>query len=133
LNYAILVLCGCIFLASRTGKTSIVVASTVLRLSLLETNRSGMIAFNAILSSCVVLQQISFIMPAALLIYRRRSPEFLPRNRAFRLPSIVGWVANISVVVFGLIFTVVFCIPPFKPVTPNSMSKSHPWLQEPRA
>ncbi|KEF62511.1 uncharacterized protein A1O9_00484 [Exophiala aquamarina CBS 119918] len=99
LNYAILVVCGCIFLASRT-------------------------AFNAILSSCVVLQQISFIMPAALLIYRRRSSAFLPENRAFRLPSIVGWTANIVVVVLGLIFTVVFCIPPFRPVTPSSMNYS---------
>ncbi|OAP53714.1 hypothetical protein AYL99_12105 [Fonsecaea erecta] len=96
LNWVILVICGCIFVASQT-------------------------AFNAILSSAFVLQQISFIPPAALLLYRRRSPEFLPPNRAFRLPPVIGWTANILVVVFGLLFIGVFCIPPFRPVTASNM------------
>ncbi|KAL7904993.1 amino acid transporter [Trichoderma velutinum] len=50
-NSVSLALCGCICLASST-------------------------AFNAILGSCVVLQQWSFLMPTVLLIYRQRSEHF---------------------------------------------------------
>lgn len=125
LNYVILVICGCIFLASKTGKHP---GPSDSASTLRETDKNGNTAFNAILSSCVVLQQISFIMPAALLLYRRRSLTYLPDKRAFRLPGIVGWAANISVVVFGLIFTIVFCIPPFRPVTPSTMSESFPLI-----
>lgn len=87
---------------------------------------SWRIAFNAILGSCVVLQQWSFLMPTVLLIYRQRSEQFLPRNRTFRLQGWIGWLVNIWVIVVILALMVFFFLPPILPVSANTMSKSSP-------
>ncbi|KAK5989381.1 Choline transport protein [Cladobotryum mycophilum] len=76
-------ICGCIYLGSST-------------------------AFNAILSSSVVLQQLSYLMPTALLVYRRRSEEFLPKDRVFRLPDWFGWTVNLWLVALSTILLVFF-------------------------
>jgi choline transport protein len=84
------------------------------------------LAFNALLGSSVVLQQISFIIPAMLLIYQRRSEAYLPKNRAFALPSWLGWTTNMIVVVFASILSIFFLFPPFLPVTGTNMSELYP-------
>ncbi|KAL6693531.1 amino acid transporter [Trichoderma pleuroticola] len=97
LNAASLALCGCIYLASST-------------------------AFNAILGSCVVLQQWSFLMPTVLLIYRQRSEHFLPRDRAFRLQGWIGWFVNMWVIAVILASMVFFFLPPILPVSAGTMN-----------
>ncbi|KAL6786148.1 amino acid transporter [Trichoderma sp. SZMC 28012] len=96
-NAVSLALCGCIYLASST-------------------------AFNAILGSCVVLQQWSFLMPTVLLIYRQRSEQYLPRDRTFRLQGWIGWLVNIWVIVVILAAMVFFFLPPILPVSANTMN-----------
>lgn len=83
-------------------------------------------AFNAVLGSSALLQQLSFAIPAALLIYRRvTAPGYLPANRSFRVLVVLGYVANATVVIWTLITLVVFCWPPAQPVTGTSMSEFH--------
>ncbi|EXJ68395.1 uncharacterized protein A1O5_08187 [Cladophialophora psammophila CBS 110553] len=97
LTYGILVVCGCVFVASTT-------------------------AFNALIGSSIVLQEISFLIPVALLIYRRRGPKYLPPTRYFAPPSAVGWIANVIVVAFSLITTVFFNFPVFLPTSATTMN-----------
>ncbi|KIW13606.1 hypothetical protein PV08_08796 [Exophiala spinifera] len=97
LNTALVAVCGCIFLASST-------------------------AFNAFLGSLVVLQQFSFMIPTALLLFRRRSSKFLPADRKYALPDRLGWCANIWLVGMSILLAVVFMLPPFRPVTTTNMN-----------
>lgn len=83
-------------------------------------------AFNAIVSVSLLLQLMSFAMPAALLLYRRRSVHHLPSNRDFKIPFGLGWVANILTVAWALIGTVFYCFPPFMPVNGSNMSMYPP-------
>ncbi|KAH8596947.1 amino acid permease family protein [Bisporella sp. PMI_857] len=96
-TYLLLALCGCMYMASST-------------------------AFGALISTAVVLQQLSFIIPIILLMYRKRSTEYLPSNRAFRVPNVVGWVANTISVIFCLVTSVVFNLPIILPTTASSMN-----------
>lgn len=92
------------------------------------------IAFNAIIGSCVVLQQLSYLMPTILLVYRQRSEEFLPRDRTFRLRGWIGWLVNIWVIVVISASMAFFFLPPFLPVSASTMSKfaacTSPWSQK---
>ncbi|EHK50820.1 hypothetical protein TRIATDRAFT_54405 [Trichoderma atroviride IMI 206040] len=99
-NTASMALCGCIYLASST-------------------------AFNAIIGSCVVLQQLSYLMPTILLIYRQRSEEFLPRDRTFRLRGWIGWLVNIWVIVVISTSMAFFFLPPFLPVSASTMNYNY--------
>ncbi|KAH8686485.1 amino acid/polyamine transporter I [Ilyonectria robusta] len=47
-------------------------------------------AFIAILNISVVLQQITLAFPSAMLIYRRRDPKYLPKDRPFKVPNAIG-------------------------------------------
>lgn len=97
-NAALVFLCGCLYLGSTT-------------------------AFNALVGSFLLLQMVSFAFPAAILLYRKRSHEFLPRNRAFRVPEVLGWVCNIGTVFGAVLETIFFTFPPALPVTGISMSR----------
>ncbi|ETI19532.1 hypothetical protein G647_09366 [Cladophialophora carrionii CBS 160.54] len=97
LTYGMLVVCGCIFVASNT-------------------------AFNALIGSSIVLQEISFLVPVVLLIYRRRSLEYLPNTRQFATPAVVGWTANIIVVTFSLVTIIFFNFPIFLPTSASTMN-----------
>ncbi|KAI1621928.1 choline transporter [Exophiala viscosa] len=79
-------------------------------------------AFNALIGSGLILQQITFAIPAGLLMWQKRSATFLPKTRSFRLPGVVGWVANILTVLFGLIVLVFFDFPTVLPVTGSTMN-----------
>ncbi|KAM5350978.1 hypothetical protein ACJ41O_003701 [Fusarium nematophilum] len=68
-------------------------------------------AFIAILNISVVFQQITLAFPSAMLLYRRRDPQYLPRNAPFRVPSVVGWACNIISVLYAIIAVVFFQFP----------------------
>lgn len=82
-------------------------------------------AFNAIVGVSLILQLISYAMPSALLLYRRRSTRFLPRNRDFKISFGLGWVANILPPVWAIVGTIFYCFPFFRPVTGSNMSMFH--------
>ncbi|RLM02011.1 hypothetical protein CFD26_109119 [Aspergillus turcosus] len=79
-------------------------------------------AFNAFIGTTVIVAQISFAVPAALLIYRRRSAEYLPPSRPFRVPHVVGYVCNVVTVVWAVVITVFFTFPATVPVTGGNMN-----------
>ncbi|KAH7009906.1 hypothetical protein EDB80DRAFT_415288 [Ilyonectria destructans] len=47
-------------------------------------------AFIAILNILVVFQQITLAFLSAMLIYRRRDPKYLPKDRPFKAPNAIG-------------------------------------------
>ncbi|KAE8337813.1 hypothetical protein BDV24DRAFT_154083 [Aspergillus arachidicola] len=96
-NYAVMFLIGCIYLGSSS-------------------------AFNAFIGTGLVLQHISYAFPAALLLYRCRSAIWLPDPRPFRLPSPVGWGANLITVCFAVLVLIFYNFPTVIPVTGSNMN-----------
>ncbi|KPM46170.1 hypothetical protein AK830_g271 [Neonectria ditissima] len=93
LNMVIVVIFGCIYLGST-------------------------VAFNAIVASSVVALGLSYGIPIALhLLQRRQLPE-----RAFVLPSWLGWTCNIIGLVYTIVTSVLFLFPPALPVDGTSMN-----------
>lgn len=97
-NNSVVFIIGCIFLGSST-------------------------AFNAILSTGLILQQLTYAIPAALLMYQKRSSRFLPNDRPFRLYNPIGWAANFLTVVFAIIVLIFYSLPVVLPVNASNMSK----------
>lgn len=95
-NATVIFIIGCIYLASST-------------------------AFNALIGTGLILQQVSFCFPAALLIYRRRSSAYLPSHRFFNL-GLFGWVSNIVTLIFGVVTLVFYNFPAEVPVDGGNMS-----------
>ncbi|KAJ5325767.1 uncharacterized protein N7506_008869 [Penicillium brevicompactum] len=95
-NSAVVFIIGCIYLASST-------------------------AFNALIGTGLVLQQVSFCFPEALLLYRRRSATYLPANRFFKL-GILGWVSNAATVIFGIVTLIFYSFPSEMPATGGNMN-----------
>ncbi|KAJ5174067.1 uncharacterized protein N7500_001998 [Penicillium coprophilum] len=95
-NFVIMFIIGCIYLGSSS-------------------------AFNAFIGSGLVLQHISYAIPAALLMYRKRSEFWLPRDRAFRLPSVVGWSVNAITIGFAILVLIFYDLPTVLPVTGSNM------------
>lgn len=58
-------------------------------------------AFTAIIGSSLILQLLSFIIPAVLLLWHKRSEAVLPRDRDFQVPEVVGWSANVLTIILG--------------------------------
>ncbi|KAJ4131373.1 hypothetical protein NW754_007749 [Fusarium falciforme] len=80
------------------------------------------VAFNAVAGSSIILQMLSFSIPALLLMLRKRSADVLPSGRFIQLPNLVGWIANMTVVIFAVIETIFFNFPPTYPTTGSSMN-----------
>jgi choline transport protein len=80
-------------------------------------------AFNAMIGTGLILQQISYAFPAALIMYRKRSKTFLPSNCYFKL-GIFGWFANSITVAFAIIVIIFFNFPTVMPVGPGNMNYS---------
>ncbi|SMY27417.1 unnamed protein product [Zymoseptoria tritici ST99CH_1A5] len=99
INAAVVFVIGCLYLASST-------------------------AFNAFIGTGLVLQLLTFAFHAALLLVRKRSAEFLPPTRKFRLPSAVGWIANFCTVGFALVCFVFYDLPAVLPVEAGNMNYS---------
>lgn len=98
-NNAVVFVIGCIFLGSSS-------------------------AFNAFIGTGLILQQVTYAVPAMLLMYRVRSTKFLPAARSFRLPSILGWTVNGLTVAFAVIIVIFYNFPVVLPATGSNMSKS---------
>ena len=81
-------------------------------------------AFDALASCGIILQRLSFPFPAALLLYRRRSEEFLPRTTHFGMNLVLGWTADIIVVIAAIVWTMFFEFLVVLPVTCANMSPS---------
>lgn len=96
-NATVIFIIGCIYLGSST-------------------------AFNAFINSGLLLQQCSFAIPAALLMWHGRSDRVLPESRAFNL-GLFGWLANAATVLFAPLITIMYCFPVSMPVTPSGMSE----------
>ncbi|TDZ32906.1 Choline transport protein [Colletotrichum trifolii] len=83
-------------------------------------------AFNALVATGLILQQVSFAFPAALALYHRTKgreafERVLPRRR-FRLPRVVGFAANILTVVTGVVALIFYDFPVVMPVTASNMN-----------
>ncbi|KPM37120.1 hypothetical protein AK830_g9451 [Neonectria ditissima] len=78
-------------------------------------------AFNAMVATGLILLQVSFAFPAALLLWRKRSVRFLPKNRPFRLGPF-GWVANFLTIVFAVVALIFYSLPTVLPVTSSNMN-----------
>lgn len=87
-------------------------------------------AFNALVSTGIILQQISFAFPAALMLYRRAKgtlDEVMPQSKVgFKLRFGVGPIANVLTVVMALLALVFYDLPVVLPVTVGNMSKTYP-------
>lgn len=81
-------------------------------------------AFNAFISTTVIIAQISFAIPALLLLLRRRGTHYLPAKRVFKVPDVIGYIANIVCVLWAVVEAVFFCFPASFPVTEGNMSMS---------
>ncbi|OOO12394.1 amino acid transporter [Aspergillus oryzae] len=77
-------------------------------------------AFNAIISSSVVMLDIAYGIPIAVNCIRGRT--MLP-ERSFVLPNTLGWIANIISLAYISLTTVLFLFPPVLPATGSSMSE----------
>ncbi|KAL3293877.1 amino acid transporter [Colletotrichum asianum] len=100
-NSALIFILGCVFLGSST-------------------------AFNALVATGLILQQVSFSFPAALALYHRFKgaaafERVLPSCK-FRLPQPVGVVANILTIALGLIALIFYDFPVVMPVTASNMN-----------
>ncbi|KAL3493705.1 amino acid/polyamine transporter I [Aspergillus germanicus] len=76
-------------------------------------------AFNAIISSSVVMLDIAYGVPIAVNCLRGR--QMLP-ERPFVLPHTLGWVVNLIALAYISLTTVLFLFPPELPVTGSNMN-----------
>jgi choline transport protein len=75
-------------------------------------------AFNSLVTGCILMQYISYLIPVTLLMLNKR---YIPRPGPFYLGK-WGWLAN-GVLVTWSIFTLVFySFPYIMPVTRSNMS-----------
>lgn len=95
-NSAVIFIIGCIYLGSTT-------------------------AFNAMISTGLILQQVSFCFPVGCLMYRGRSAEFLPASRSFKLGPF-GWAANSLTLIMGVLVLIFYNFPYIMPVTSSNMN-----------
>ena len=79
-------------------------------------------AFSAIVGTGVVAEAVTFAFPPALLMWRGRAPQYLPKNTPYNL-GWMGWLANSIVVFWGLFAAVIYSIPLARPVTVSNMSQ----------
>jgi choline transport protein len=81
-------------------------------------------AFSAIIGTGLVLQQITFAIPAILLMYRRRTPQYLPSSGRFNLGKF-GWAVNSITVGWSAFQLVLYNLPLALPVDGVTMSVSN--------
>ena len=81
------------------------------------------LAFNVFIAKAMITELISFAIPAAFLMWRRRAAKYLPQGSAFNLGK-AGWLVNSLVIARAILAIIIFCIPTVKPITAGNMSKS---------
>lgn len=84
-------------------------------------------AFNALVSTGIILQQLSFAFPAALMLYRRAKgtlEEVMPSAKTgFKLRYGIGPVVNVLTIIMALLALIFYDLPVVLPVTVGNMSK----------
>ncbi|KAL8349178.1 hypothetical protein RB601_002005 [Gaeumannomyces tritici] len=88
-------------------------------------NLASSAAFTALVATGLILLQCSFAIPAALVLRRRllgTLPAVLPESRPFRLPGVVGGLANFLSIALAFISLVFYSFPVSLPVTPGNMN-----------
>ena len=80
------------------------------------------LAFHTIVSTGLLVEQLSFAFPAALLLWQRRSARFLPQQSRYDMGA-VGWVVNSTVVAWTCLVLVMYSFATEQPVTAQNMSK----------
>ena len=112
---------GCVYLASSSGESPPLMSSR--RRQSAKASHSLSKAFNVFVGTAMLTELISFAFPAALLMWRRRDPKYLPKKSPFNLGKF-GWLVNSIVIGWTVFALVIFSFPVAQPVTPGSMSKS---------
>ena len=84
---------------------------------------SSSVAFNAFIGTGLILQQVTYAIPAAVLMLQRSSSSLLPKNRPFKLYGVLGWVANLLTVAFAVVVLIFYNFPVVLPITGSNMSK----------
>ncbi|BFZ53990.1 hypothetical protein PYCC9005_001021 [Savitreella phatthalungensis] len=79
-------------------------------------------AFNAFLSAVIVYASIAYAAPQAIMLFGKRGRSALPPHRLLRLPNTLGYAINAFSVVWAVLVTVIFCLPPIFPVTQQNAS-----------
>jgi hypothetical protein len=81
------------------------------------------VAANAIFSLTAVALDISYIIPIALRRIFRHHPEVQFKPGPFYLgDGLLGWAMNLNCIVWTLFVSVIFSLPPYLPVTSNTMN-----------
>ena len=112
-NFAIMFIIGCIYLGSTSAFNAFI--GTGKRMALHQRHSAD--------PSGLILQHVTYAFPAVLLIMRKRSPKWLPESRTFKMPSVLGWAANVTTAVFAIIVLIFYDFPTVIPVTGVSMSE----------
>ncbi|KAJ5242036.1 uncharacterized protein N7469_000363 [Penicillium citrinum] len=76
-------------------------------------------AFNAIISASVVALDLSYAMP--ILVNCLQGRKALPKGK-WKLPNVLGWIADIVALSYIALTTVLFVFPPSSTVTGSSMN-----------
>lgn len=77
-------------------------------------------AFNAIVSAAVVSFTLTYAIPPGINVLRGR--RALPKDRAFKVPELFGYICNIANVAWALLTTVLFIWPTTNPTNPINMN-----------
>lgn len=97
-NAFLVFVCGCIYLASST-------------------------VFNSLISCALIFMQVSFAFPAAMILYQKRSDQYLSPGRYLNL-GWFGWVVNVLTIATAVLFVVFFNFPVEMPATGSNMNYS---------
>ncbi|RKL34060.1 hypothetical protein BFJ72_g9547 [Fusarium proliferatum] len=84
------------------------------------------VAFNAFISSCTILLNMSYAIPVATLIIRGRDTltRFQSADTPWRFGKVRGLIINYVAVLYVFITSIFFCFPPVLPVDASLMSTS---------
>lgn len=79
-------------------------------------------ACNTIVGTGLLIEQISYAFPAALLMWRRRGAQYLPEKSRYNVGR-AGWLVNSIIVAWTCLVLVIYSFPTMKPVSAQNMSE----------
>jgi choline transport protein len=81
------------------------------------------VAFNAYISSCTILLNLSYAIPITVLVIRGRSTltKYQTDETPFKLGK-WGWTCNVTSIIYVYVTNVFFCFPAAIPVSTNNMN-----------
>lgn len=81
------------------------------------------VAFNAYISSCTILLNLSYAIPITVLVIRGRSilTQYQTDETPFKLGK-WGWLCNVVSVIYVYVTNIFFCFPAAIPVNTNNMN-----------